>query len=235
MSTIRRLSVLCASLLFGLATPSFFAASAGASPASGTQIPDVPAAQSAARWLANQLTPQGFDDDISPGTPDLAGTVNTVFSLAAADVDLPAAQRALSYLEASSATAYIADDGSDGPGQLANLILAARALGVDPTHFGGTNLVSRLLATEQTSGPNAGLYGTERAVESDFGGTLDQGLALFRAQGSGRDGIPMRPPSTGCSISSALSGGWVIEDQADNPCNGDPGQGGLGPDTRHDG
>ena len=61
---------------------------------------------------------------------------------------------------------------------MANLILAAHAMGAIPTNFGGTNLVQRLLATEQTSGPDAGLFGTD-AQNADFNaGTFDQGLAL---------------------------------------------------------
>ena len=70
------------------------------------------------------------------------------------------ARTGLAYMEAN-ADSYITVDGSDGPGQLSLLILTAHALGTDPTNFGGTNLVSRLLATEQTSGPNAGRFGTD--------------------------------------------------------------------------
>ena len=61
-----------------------------------------------------------------------------------------AAHAALSYVEAN-ANSYITVDSADGPGQLAALILDAHAMGVDPTNFGGTNLVTRLMATEQTS------------------------------------------------------------------------------------
>ena len=107
--------------------------------------------------------------------------------MAAAHVDTAGAQAALSYVEAN-ANSYITVDSADGPGQLANLILDAHAMGVDPTNFGGTNLVTRLLATEQTSGPDAGLFGTETQLTDFFVGTFDQGLVVHRAQGGRADG-----------------------------------------------
>ena len=96
--------------------------------------------------------------------------------------------RRLSYLEAN-ANSYITVESADGPGQLANLILDAHAMGVDPTNFGGTNLVARLLATEQTSGPDAGLFGTEAAV-----GRRITSAPTSRASCSPRSRRPGRPP-----------------------------------------
>ena len=82
--------------------------------------------------------------------------------------------------------AYVTEDGADGPAQLGLLILDAHALGVDPTSFGGTNLVSRLLATEQTSGADAGLFGTEDQVNDYSAGVYQQGLALAALAGAGQ-------------------------------------------------
>ncbi len=115
----------------------------------------------------------------------LSTTVNGILALAATHVDTAGAQSALSYVEAN-ANAYITADGADGPAQLAALILDAHALGVDPTNFGGTNLVARLLATEQTSGPDAGLFGTEQQLTDFFAGTYMQGLVFTALKAVGQ-------------------------------------------------
>ena len=156
-----------------------FAAPAGATSVQ-PQIPQFAAAQSAATWVAGQQAANG-----SIGG-SLSTTVNAILALAAAHVDTAGAQAALSYVEAN-ASSYITVDSADGPGQLANLIFDAHALGVDPTNFGGTNLVTRLAATEQTSGPDAGLFGTETQLDDEYVGTYDQGLALAALQGGGGD------------------------------------------------
>jgi hypothetical protein len=199
------------------------ASGSGALPA----LPQVPAAQGTAAWLAGQLTPGGYIPGSSPGSADLSGTVNTVLALAAANTDLPAARSGLSYLAANSA-AYITQDGNDGPGQLALLILAAHAMGTDPTNFGGTNLVARLLATEQTSGADAGLFGTESQVADFDAGAYDQGLAL---QALAAAGVAADAAAIGwLGPEQCPDGGWTFQNNAQSPCNTDPIDFG-GPDT----
>ncbi len=190
-------------------------------------LPQVPAAKAAAQWLSQQLNSGGYIPGSTPGTANYSETVNTLLALAAANVDLPPARTGLAYLE-QHVDAYVAVEGSDGPGQLSLLIMAAHALGSDPTNFGGTNLVSRLLATEQTSGPNAGRFGTD-AQEADFdAGTYDQGLALqaLKAAGVEADG----PAISWLQREQCLNGGWTDPDQSATSCNGDPALG-EGPDT----
>jgi hypothetical protein len=208
-----------------VATPT----SAGA--ASSPSLPQPFSAQAGAAWLADQFTPQGFIPSQSdPGTADLSATANSILALASANSDQSTAASALSYLE-SNVNAYVTQDGSDGPGQLALLILDAHALGVDPTSFGGTNLVSRLLATEETSGTNAGLFGTKSQVNNFQAGVYDQGLALGALAGTG--------DTKGSAIKSAESwllnqqcddGGWTSYQSKSNPCNGSPADF-EGPDT----
>jgi hypothetical protein len=69
---------------------------------------------------------------------------------------------------------------------LATVILVAQAMGVDPTTFGGTapvnNLVARLEATQQTSGADAGLFGTADPV---YDGAFRQGLSLMALANAG--------------------------------------------------
>ena len=116
---------------------------------------------------------------------------------------------ALAYLE-GNANAYIvsaATANEDGPGQLANLILDAHALGADPTNFGGINLVTRLLATEQTSGTDAGVFGTEAQVGMFAAGTFIQGVVLSALKAVGQ---PVNAAAAGWLIGQqCASGGWV--------------------------
>jgi hypothetical protein len=210
--------------LAGGALTALLSAGAGASTPPGAV--QVPAAQAAAQWLSTQLTPQGYVTDTPNGPADLSATVNTVLALEGANVNLAKAKVALSYL-GTNAASYVVESGVDAPGNLALLILAAHALGQDPTTFGGINLVSRLLATEQTTGPNAGLFGTD-AQAANFGGTYDQGLALAALHAAG---VSANASATSWLLGQQCAdGGWPIEDQADNPCNTDPALFG-GPDT----
>jgi hypothetical protein len=208
-----------------VATPT----SAGA--ASAPSLPQPFSAQAGATWLANQFTPQGFIPSQSdPGTADLSATANSILALASADSDPSTAASALSYLE-SNVNAYVMQDGSDGPGQLALLILDAHALGVDPTSFGGTNLVTRLLATEETSGKNAGLFGTKSQVNNFQAGVYDQGLALGALAGTGdTKGSAIKSAESWLLNQQCADGGWTSYESKNNPCNGSPADF-EGPDT----
>jgi len=222
--TLLSLTALTALILVGGA--GVISDSAGAA-TTNPQLPQATSAITAAQWIAGQLTSGGTIDDVTPGTPDLSATANAVLTLAATGVDPSGAQAALAYLEANSA-AYILADGSDGPGPLANLILVAEAMGVDPTSFGGTNLVSRLEATEQTSGPDAGLFGTETQLGVYDAGTFDQGLALaaLHAAGVTADSNAV----TWLVQQQCPDGGWALPDVATNTCTEDPSTF-AGPDT----
>jgi hypothetical protein len=203
-----------------LATTGLTSNAAGGSTPSPT-LPQVPSAVAAAQWLTGQMTSGGY---ISGSVSE---TVSTLLALAAANVNLPLAQTGLAYVEQNAAS-YIEVDSADGPGQLSLLILLAHALGADPTNFGGTNLVTRLLATEQTSGPNAGLFGTDTQLTDQYVGTYDQGLALAALKAAGMTA----PAATVSWLQQAQcpNGGWSLPDPTLNACNGDPAQG-DGPDT----
>jgi hypothetical protein len=208
--------------LLAAATMTSFAAPAGAASVQ-PQIPQFAAAQSAATWIAGQQAANG-----SIGS-SLSTTVNGILALAAAHVDTAGAQAALAYVEAN-ANSYITVDSADGPGQLANLILDAHAMGVDPTNFGGTNLVTRLLATEQTTGTDAGLFGTEQQLNQFFVGTFTQGLVFTALKAVGQT-------ATAAAIGwltaqQCSNGGWVLPSQAvGGGCAYDP-SGFMGPDNQ---
>ena len=202
---------------------------APAGAASATTVPQVGAARAAAQWLAGQFNSSGYVANAS-GSPNYSETVQSLLALAAANVDLPLARTGLAYVEAN-ADAYAANvgvTGEDGPGQLAYLILLAHAFGVSPTDFGGTNLVTRLLATEQTSGDNPGLFGTDAQLADYDAGTFDQGLALvaLKAAGVSADATT----DSWLEQQQCPDGGWALPDQALNACTGDPALG-EGPDT----
>ena len=104
-------------------------------------------------------------------------------------------------------------------------------MGASPESFGGSDLVARLLATEQTSGPDAGLFGTEAQAADFSAGGYQQGLALAALAAAGVKG----QSQVGSAISWLVQeqcpdGGWTTPDNANNPCSGLPADF-AGPDT----
>ena len=204
-----------------LATSALPAGAASVQP----QIPQVAAAQAAANWIVTQ---QAADGSIGGS---LSATANGILALAAAH-DIAAAQSALSYMEAN-ANSFIdssSTQNTDGPGQLALLILDAHAMNVDPTNFGGVNLPARMVATEQTSGADAGLFGTEAQLNAFTVGGYVQGLVFTALKAIGQT-------ANAAAISwltgqQCPSGGWVLQSQATSfgGCTEDPSSG-TGPDT----
>lgn len=200
-----------------------------ASPSPG--LPQAGSARTGATWLADQLNSDGYIPSPSqPGSPDLSATANAILALASASVDPTGASKALTYM-AAHVNAYVRQDGSDGPGQLALLILDAHALGASPTSFGHSDLVSRLLATEQTSGVNKGLFGTISQVDDYLAGDYDQGLALSALAGVGiKGGSDVTAAESWLHAQQCPDGGWTSYEEADNPCDGSPADY-EGPDT----
>jgi len=209
------------------ATPVIAPSSSVSSPGTSTNFPQTTAADQGARWLAAKLSSQGFIPSPTTGQANLSFTANTVLALAATGIDIPGAQLALTYLEAH-VDDYVTVTGTDGPGQLSLLILDAHALGVDPTNFGGTNLVTRLVATERTSGTDAGLFG---AQDPTFDGAYRQGLALaaLAAVGDTSQGV-VGSAITWLRGQQCPDGGWTSYITTANPCDGDPASF-AGPDT----
>ncbi len=131
-----------------------------------------------AGWLARELS--AGNGQLEPfGSPDIADTAYAVLGLHAAGVGRVQAQQALTFLKGHLGADLRYDDGTDDPGRLGYVIMAAVASGQDPYHFGGrgalNNLPARLLATARTSGPDAGLFGTGAPT---YDGAFRQGTAL---------------------------------------------------------
>ena len=124
----------------------------------------------------------------------------------------------------------------DDPGALAYVILAAQALGVDPTTFGGTapanNLVARLEATQQTSGTDAGLFGS--SADATYTGAFDQGLALMALANQGIANSTTAAGVAWLQNQQCSDGGWEAYRSAtgpDNPCPAPDPATFTGPDT----
>ncbi|MGH9093323.1 MAG: hypothetical protein ACRDZR_18375, partial [Acidimicrobiales bacterium] len=255
MTSPRRFAVALASVLaLTVSLAGLVPAAAGAAPAGAAtagvataspQLPQLPAARAAATWLAGRFNAGGFIPSTAgsgatggSGTtagsaiPDLSATAQGVLALAAADVDPALAHQALSYLQANVA-AYVTAGGADGPGKLAVLVLDAAALGTDPRAFGGTDLVAHLLATQQASGADAGLFGTGTQVATYLAGTYDQGLALAALAAAGVHGTAQVASAVAwLQAEQCPDGGWTFPDQAMNACTGTPGTfPATGPDT----
>lgn len=228
MSVKRLLAPLALGVSLLLAIAAAPSIAQAANPSSGTPptVPQVASATGGATWLAGQLTAAGFIPVSGvPTQADLAATANTVLALASTGD--PAAANALDYMSLH-VDDYVSVGGSDGPGQLALLILDAHALGADPHSFGGSDLVARLLATEQTSGPNTGLFGAQDAT---YDGAFRQGLALSALAAAGVTGTPaVVSAEAWLEAQQCPDGGWTSLVTAANPCNGDPANY-SGPDT----
>jgi hypothetical protein len=233
MSTKRILAPAILGICLTLAVVAAPATAHAVTPSASTQpaIPQVAPAQQGATWLASQFTPEGYiPSATTPGTADLSSTANGILALASAGVDPSVAHNALTYME-GNVDAYVTQDGSDGPGQLALLILDAHALGADPTSFGGTNLVARLLATQQSSGTDAGLFGSGDQVNDFSAGVYQQGLALSALSGAGdTSGPQLSSADSWLHAQQCPDGGWTSYENVDNPCNGSPADF-EGPDT----
>jgi hypothetical protein len=197
----------------------------------GPSLPQPLPAQRAALWLVHQFNAEGFIPT-SPGssTANLSSTAQSVLALSAANFDLSTARAGLSYLE-SHVDSYVVVDGADGPAELALLILDAEALDANPQSFGGTDLVSRLLATEETMGKDAGLFGTEAQVTDYSAGGYQQGLALAALGAAGVHGTSQTTAAVNWLVSEQCAdGGWTSPDNSVNSCSGLPASY-AGPDT----
>ena len=190
-------------------------------------LPQKHSAQRAAVWLASKVNAQGF---ISlSGHPDLSDTAQAVLALAAAGNEHKAALRALNYLK-SHVNTYVTQGGTDGPGQLATLTLGAHALGVNPAKFGGTNLVTRLLATKRSSGSDVGLFG---AQDPTYDGAYRQGIALAALAAAGvHSSGAVGPAITWLEHQQCSNGGWEsYRSSTTTPCPPTDAATYSGPDT----
>ena len=153
-----------------------------------------------AGWLARQISANG-GYLTGFGVPDATDTAYAVIGLHSAGVGRQASDQAIGYLQTQLGDALVGSDGMDSPGALAYYIMAAVSAGRDPRHFGGqaaqNDLVSRLLATQRTSGTDLGLFGS---ADPAFDGSYRQGLSLAALRAA-------RVPATSSAVGSAVA--WL--------------------------
>lgn len=159
-----------------------------------------------ASWLATQIDANnGYVE--SYGAPDPVNTAYAVIGLRAARTGATARTEAIAYLK-TQLGAPLQLGGQDAPGAISYYIMAAVSASEDPRAFGGTapqnNLVERLLATRQTTGPNAGLYGIQ---DPTYDGVFRQGLALAALKAA-------KVKKKDVAVSSAIT--WLSNQQCAN-------------------
>ena len=94
-------------------------------------------------------------------------------------------------------------------------------LGVDPTNFGGTNLVTPAAGDRADLGPDAGPFGTETQLgDFEYVGTYDQGLVLAALKAVGGHG--QCGGDRWLTAQQCPSGGWAFPNQAVGVCAGGP-------------
>jgi hypothetical protein len=167
---LRRSFVATGSLAVALAVTLALPGTATAAP-----TPQQQAAEYAAGWLGRAIAPTGYVASL--GGPDYNTTALAVLALVSARVGETQAAAATAYLMSHVDDFVVDGGGHDRPGALATLILVAHARGLDPSPY-----VTRLLATKQASGPDAGLFGVQDAT---YDGAYRQSLALLALKAAG--------------------------------------------------
>lgn len=172
ISRPRRLLAAFAALLSLLVLPAVTA------PAFAAPTEDRTAA--AAGWLARQLVDgERFEQDFGDGMvyPDPGLTLDAVLAFVAARVAGGNADAAMSWLatEGTVLTDYVGDGTSfSDAGRLAKVAYAAQLTGLDPTSFGGTDLVARLRSQLTASGRFS-----DTPAEFDISNAFGQSFALL--------------------------------------------------------
>ena len=170
----RGLGITTASALFavggGLGAAALMTSAPHASAQTVTTALPTNTGEAAAAWLASQFTADGLLPGYAPGSTDIGTTLQAIIGLAGVGTEQAQVLAAWAAVTAD-VNATIAPYGSDDPGRMGYLILAAVAIGEDPTNINGVDVVARLLASQQVSG----LFG---AGDPTYDGAFRQGIAL---------------------------------------------------------
>ncbi len=148
-----------------------------------------------AGYLAREITEGRLG---TPQVPAITNVASAVLALHAAGVGRDAAKKATDFLATRVA------DLADNPGRLGYTVLAAVAEGRNPRRFGGADLVAQLVATQRTTGTDAGLFG---AAAPTFDGAFRQGVALAALKAA-------KVPSSDPAVAKGL--GWLTAQQCEN-------------------
>lgn len=103
------------------------------------------AATTAGTWLASQFVKGQYYANPNTGTADVAGTADALVGLVASGTGQNTAKTVDAWLKTKASSVTSA-------GQLAKLVIAAAAMGDDPTAYGGVDLVAKLTAAVTATG-----------------------------------------------------------------------------------
>ncbi len=185
-------------------------------------------AQFAAQWLLTQFEPEGYVGGPEDSAATYASTAQATLSLIASFQGEDTVQAAVAWLEAGAA-ARVPVDGSADPGLIGYLLMVSYSVGIDPTDFGGVDLIAALDATLTDSG----LYGTASPI---FDGVYRQSLAILGLHASGiltpEEAIDWLVDQQCVGAPTEAAGGWLAF-RADTsvPCPAPDPSSFSGPDT----
>ncbi len=171
MKSPKPIAVMVAILLLIGAVAGFTANPAAATPPTTDSFL---AARFGAQWLITQADPSGAIGGSTATSSVYNGTAQAVLALTAARQGEPTVDAAVAWLEAN-ADDLASIDASQNPGfvgLVGTLLLVADNQAIDPTDFGGVDLVATLDDTLQPSG----LYGD---TDATYDGVYRQSLALM--------------------------------------------------------
>ncbi|MER6360630.1 peptidase [Kitasatospora sp. NPDC001527] len=180
--------------------------------------------EASAGWLARQLVDGDHFEKVVDGTvrPDQDLTVDAVLAFAAAATADEAGARATAWLARPDILADYLGDGTTEAyaGPTAKLLLLAQVRGLDPTDFGGVDLVARLLSLLGTNGRFA-----DRSPSGDRSDIAGQSFALIALSRTAA-GVPQKARSF-LSASQCPTGGYPVA-FGPTTCTGDPDATALG-------
>jgi hypothetical protein len=165
--------------------------------------------------------------DAESKKPSAGDTAEAILAMVAAGREAGDTKAAVFWLE-HNFSSYVSQKGSDSPGALGTVVLAAVAAGASPTHFGGNapsnDLVARLEATEQLHGASAGVFGPVASANA-----FSQSLAVLALASAGIHGAALDLGEAYLASRQCTDGGW--EYSLATPCTQADPKTYTGPDT----
>lgn len=193
----------------GIAIVSLVTAVALAMPSPAAETPTSDPAQAAAGWLARQLVDGERLETVFDGVtyPDQGLTADAILAFDAAGVSQSAATKATTWLATPSVLSGYAGDGviESYAGSTAKLVLVAEAQGINPTSFGGADLIARLAGLLTPSGR----YSDRSAFPSDFSNAIGQSFAVLAL--TRRPGGPPASAVEFLASSQCPDGGFPVQ------------------------
>jgi putative cell wall-binding protein len=123
------------------------------------------AAEHAAAWIADHISPLGGYLSDEPGA--VGGTIEAALALAAADAERAALNRAMAFVE-EHFESWVKKNDLDRPGALGELAVLVVAAGRNPRDFGDTDLVARIELGRIQVGADESMYAPPDPFSSVF-------------------------------------------------------------------